>query len=123
MIKLAMTTAAVALAMTTGALAEKWSVTEQAASGIKYATGTWTLNAEGDKVAGKADMQLDNGTMLSYKLEGTVAGGVYTLNFVGRDDGKKNCVFTGKPSAGNARVYAGEAACEGQTLSIRGGVQ
>ena len=89
----------------------------------KNGTGTWTLNAEGDKVAGKADMQLDNGTMLSYKLEGTVAGGVYTLNFVGRDDGKKNCVFTGKPSAANARVYAGEAACEGQTLSIRGGVQ
>jgi len=91
MIKLAMTTAAVALAMTTGALAEKWSVTEQAASGIKY--------------------------------EGTVAGGVYTLNFVGRDDGKKNCVFTGKSSAANARVYTGEAVCEGQTMSIRGGVQ
>ena len=123
MIKLAMTTAAVALAMTTGALAEKWSVTEQAASGIKYSSGTWTLGAEGDKVTGKAEMQLDNGTMLNYKLEGAVAGGVYTLNFVGRDDGKKNCVFTGKPSANNARVYSGEAVCEGQTMVIRGGVQ
>jgi hypothetical protein len=123
MIKLAMTTALAALAMTTGALADKWSVTEQAASGIKYSSGTWTLGAEGDKVTGKAELQLDNGTMLNYKLEGTVSGGVYTLNFVGRDDGKKNCVFTGKPSASNARVYAGEAVCEGQTLTIRGGVQ
>jgi hypothetical protein len=123
MIKLAMTTAIVALAMTTGALADKWSVTEQAASGIKYSSGTWTLTTEGEKVSGKADMQLDNGTMVSYKLEGTSDGGVYKLNFVGRDDGKKNCVFTGKASATNARVYAGEAVCEGQTLTIRGGIQ
>ena len=124
MIKLAMTTAAVALAMTTGALAEKWSVTEQASSGIKYASGTWTLGAEGDKVNGKAELQLDNGSMLMYKLEGTVAGGVYTINLVGRDDGKKNCVWTGKANEGaGGKVYNGEAVCDGVKFLVRGGVQ
>ena len=56
MIKLAMTTALAAALMTTSALAATWSVTEQSASGIKYASGTWNINNEGDKVTGKADL-------------------------------------------------------------------
>ena len=124
MFKLAMTTAVAAVAMTTTAFAAQWSVTEQAASGIKYASGTWTVNAEGDKVTGKADLQLDNGSMLSYKLDGTVAGNVYTLNMNGRDDGKKSCVFTGKPAEGlGGKVYNGEVACEGLKFTIKAGVQ
>ena len=34
--------------------------------------------------SGKGDMQLDNGTVLTYKLDGKVEGGVYTVNLVDR---------------------------------------
>jgi hypothetical protein len=124
MIKLAISTALAATIMTGSAVAATWSVTEQSASGIKYASGTWNINNEGEKVSGKADLQLDTGSVLSYKLEGSLAGGVYTINLVGRDDGKKNCVWTGKAAEGmGGKVYSGEAACEGTKITIRGGVQ
>ena len=83
MIKLAITTTLAAALMTTSALAATWSVTEQSASGIKYASGTWNISNEGDKVTGKADLQLDNGSVLTYKLDGSNAGGVYTVK-IGR---------------------------------------
>jgi uncharacterized protein (DUF2147 family) len=124
MIKLAITTALAAALMTTSALAATWSVTEQSASGIKYASGTWNINNEGDKVTGKADLQLDNGSVLTYKLDGSIAGGVYTVNLVGRDDSKKNCVWTGKAADGlGGKVFTGEAVCEGTKMTIRGGLQ
>lgn len=122
MIKLALTTAAAVVAFGAPAFAAGWNVTEIASSGIKRANGTWTLTTEGDKVSGKADLQLDNGSVLSYKLDGAVAGGVYTVKLVDRTDGKKDCVWTGKPNE-TGRVYNGDVACGSEKFSIRAGVQ
>lgn len=122
MIKLALTAAAAVVAMSVPAFADAWNVTEIASSGIKRANGTWTISVQGDKVAGKADLQLDNGSVLTYKLDGTVAGGAYTVKLVDRSDDKKDCVWTGKPNE-NARVYNGEVACANGKFSIRAGVQ
>jgi hypothetical protein len=122
MIKLALTTAVAVVAFSATAFAAGFSVTEIATSGIKRANGTWTLTTEGDKVSGKADMQLDNGTPQSYKLDGKFEGGVYTLNLVDRTDGKKNCVWTGKSSDGG-KVYNGDVACGSEKFSIRAGTQ
>jgi hypothetical protein len=122
MIKLALTTGAALVAFSATAFAAGWSVTEISPVGIKRANGTWTVATEGDKVSGKADLQLDNGSTLTYKVEGKVEGGVYTLNLVDRTDGKKDCVWTGKPNEG-ARVYNGDVACGSEKFSIRAGVQ
>jgi hypothetical protein len=112
------------LLINSSALAETWSVSERLVSGINYASGTWNLNMQGDKLTGKAEMQIDNGTMLHYSLDGTVTGGVYSVTLVGRDDDKKNCVWTGKTADGQGgKVIAGQAECEGTKLYIRGGVQ
>lgn len=126
MIKLALTTAVAVVSFGATAFAAQWSVTEQSAVGIKRASGTWTVATEGDKVSGKSELQLDNGTPLTYKLEGSVAGGVYTVNLVDRSDSKKNCVWTGKPveaAGGHGAVLNGEVACDGEKFSIRAGVQ
>lgn len=122
--KMALATAFAALMISSNAFAETWSVSERMVSGINYASGTWNLNLQGDKLSGKAEMQIDNGTMLHYSIDGTVAGGVYTVTLVGRDDDKKNCVWTGKSTDGQGgKVIAGQADCEGAKLYIRGGVQ
>ena len=123
MIKLALTTALAAVAFSASAYAAQWNVTEANKAGIKRAQGTWTVATEGDKVSGKGEMQLDNGSVLTYKLEGELAGGVYTLKLVDRTDSKKNCVWTGKPVEGAVRVYSGEAACDGEKFTIRAGQQ
>jgi hypothetical protein len=122
MIKLAFTTAVAVVAFSASAYATGYSVTEIALSGIKRANGTWTLNAEGDKISGKADMQLDNGSVVTYKLEGKSEGGVLTLNLNERSDGKKDCVWTGKPNE-TGKVYNGEVVCGSEKFSIRAGVQ
>jgi len=121
MIKLALTTALAAAAFSASAYAAQWNVTEANKAGIKRAQGTWTVATEGDKVSGKSEMQLDNGSVLTYKLEGELTGGVYTLKLVDRTDSKKNCVWTGKPVEGARNVYFGEAACDGEKFIIRGG--
>jgi hypothetical protein len=121
MIKLALTTALAAVAFSASAYAGQWNVTEANKAGIKRAQGTWTVATEGDKVSGKGEMQLDNGSVLTYKLEGELTGGAYTLKMVDRTDSKKNCVWTGKPVEGAHNVYIGEAACDGEKIVIRGG--
>lgn len=121
---IALATSFAVLLINSSALAETWSVSERLVSGINYASGTWNLNMQGDKLTGKAEMQIDNGTMLHYSLDGTVTGGVYSVTIVGRDDDKKNCVWTGKTADGQGgKVIAGQAECEGTKLYIRGGVQ
>lgn len=125
MIKHALTSAITLLALGSTAFAGQWNVTETASSGIRRSSGTWTLATEGDKVTGKGDMQLDNGTVLTYKLEGVVAGGVYSLKFADRTDGKKNCVWTGKPvesASAGGRVINGEVACDGEKFLAKAGV-
>jgi hypothetical protein len=121
MIKLALTTALAAVAFSASAYAGQWNVTEANKAGIKRAQGTWTVATEGDKVTGKSEMQLDNGSVLTYKLDGELTGGVYTLKLLDRTDSKKNCVWTGKPVEGAHNVYFGEAACDGEKFMIRGG--
>ena len=112
------------LLMSSDALADTWSVSERLVSGINYASGTWNVVVSGEKISGKADMQQDNGTLLTYSLDGSVSGGVYKVTLVGRDDGKKDCVWTGKVADGQeSKIIAGEAICEGPKLFIRGGVQ
>lgn len=126
MIKIALTTTAIGLAMCVAAAAEttKWSVTETNAVGIKVASGTWTLNNEGGKLSGSANMQFDSGKTLDYKLEGTVEGETYTVNLVDRTDEKKDCVWTGKPAAtASGRVLNGEAKCGSSKFTIRAGMQ
>lgn len=121
MIKLALTTT-VAVLVSTAAFAGTFSVTEMSAAGIKRANGTWSLNAEGDKVAGKAELQLDNGTPVTYKIEGKLEGGAYTLNLTDRTDGRKECVWTGKPNE-SGKVYEGPVTCGSEKFTIRAGVQ
>jgi hypothetical protein len=121
MIKLALTTT-VAVLVSTAAFAGTFSVTEMSAVGIKRANGTWTLSGEGDKVTGKAEMQLDNGTPVTYKIEGKLEGGAYTLNFIDRTDGRKDCVWTGKPNQ-TGKVFEGPVTCGSEKFSIRAGVQ
>ncbi|MGD9542689.1 MAG: hypothetical protein AB7F41_02410 [Methylocystis sp.] len=126
MIKIALTTTAIGLAMCVAAAAEttKWSVTESNAVGIKVASGTWTLNNEGGKVSGSASMQFDTGKTLDYKLEGTAEGEAFTLNLVDRTDDKKNCVWTGKPAAtASGHVLSGEVKCDNSKFVIRAGKQ
>ncbi|HEY8126820.1 MAG TPA: hypothetical protein VIF88_15520 [Methylocystis sp.] len=121
MIKLALTTALAAAAFSASAYAAQWNVTEANKAGIKRAQGTWTVATEGDKVSGKSEMQLDNGSVLTYKIDGELTGGVYTLKFADRTDSKKNCVWTGKPVENAHNVYFGEVACDGEKFMIRGG--
>ncbi|MGD9658265.1 MAG: hypothetical protein AB7U61_11635 [Methylocystis sp.] len=126
MIKIALTSTAIGLAMCAAAAAEttKWSVTETNAVGIKVASGTWTLENAGGKLSGAANLQFDNGKMLDYKLEGTAEGEAYTVNLVDRTDDKKNCVWTGKPAAtASGRVLSGEVKCDGSKFTIRAGQQ
>ena len=126
MIKLALTTAAFALAMSVSAHAEttKWSVAEISSSGIKTASGTWTLNNEGGKVSGSASLQLDNGSPLEYKIEGEAEGDGLSLKFVDRPDGKKNCVWTGKKADSlGGRLLKGGVACDGSKFVVQAGQQ
>jgi hypothetical protein len=122
MIKLALTTAVAVVAFSATAFAANYSVTEISTSGIKRANGTWSLNAEGDKVSGKAELQLDNGTPVTYKIDGKVEGGVYTLNLADRTDGRKDCVWTGKAND-SGKVLEGPVACGSEKFVIRAGVQ
>ncbi|HEY8214532.1 MAG TPA: hypothetical protein VIG36_10440 [Methylocystis sp.] len=123
MIKLALTTALAAVAFSASAYAAQWNVTEANKTGIKRAQGTWTVATEGDKVSGKSELQLDNGSVLTYKLDGEFKGGVYTIKLEDRTDSKKNCVWTGKAVEGARSVYSGDAACDGETFTIRAGQQ
>jgi hypothetical protein len=112
------------LVISTSAHADTWSVSERLVSGINYSSGTWNVAVQGDKLSGKADMQVDNGTMLHYSLDGSISGGIYTVKLIDRDDDKKNCIWSGKPADGmGGKVIQGQAECDGSKLYIRGGVQ
>lgn len=125
-IKLALTTVATLVAFSTTAFAasQAWNVTEEAASGIKGAQGTWSVDADGDKISGSATMQLANGNPLGYTLEGSVSGAVYTITLLNRTDGKKGCVWSGHtpPGAEKSHGLIGEVVCDGNAkFLIRAG--
>ncbi len=116
--KLTLVTTLLLIAGCASAMAETktWQVTEESAAGIKDAQGTWNVTTTDGKISGKAEMQMSDGTMMNYKIEGSEAGGVYTINLVDRTDGKKGCVWTGKaPTAGSVQTKGllGYAPCDG----------
>jgi len=123
--KLALTTAAAVIAFNAPSLAAaaNWNVTEESASGIKSAQGTWTFKTDGDKLSGSASLQADNGNPLTYSLDGAVKDGVYTVKLDKRSDDKKGCVWTGHAqkatAAGMSTGFIGEVACDGAKLVIR----
>lgn len=125
MLKLTLGAAVALLALVVSATAEtrSWNVTEESAGGIKSAQGVWTLTIDAEnKISGGADLQLSNGDPLTYKLDGSVKGGVYTVKLVDRSDGKKGCVWTGQPpSSGGTQTtgLVGYASCEGAKLILR----
>jgi hypothetical protein len=107
------------------AASETWLVTEENTAGVKGSQGSWTLTVDGDKLKGAAELQTGSGGQLTYKVNGTVAGGVYTVTLEDRSDGKKGCVWTGHaPSSGGAQTQGlvGYAECEGGKLIIRASV-
>lgn len=118
------TALALALGLTGAAQAasETWLVSEENTGGIRGAQGTWEVNSEGAKVSGSAQMMTDKGGQLTYKIDGSVADGVYTLTLTDRTDGKKGCVWSGHlPSTASSQKQglSGYAECEGSKLIIR----
>jgi hypothetical protein len=120
--KLTLTAAALLVSFTGSAMAAQvWNITEEAASGIKSAQGTWLVTEADGKISGTAELQLTNGNPLSYTFEGTVAGSVYTVKLDKRADGKNGCVWTGK-AGDKAKGLIGEVQCDGNTkFKIRAG--
>jgi len=122
--KLAFTAALAIAAFSAPALAasQNWNVTEESASGIKSAQGSWTLKTEGDALSGAATLQRDNGATVSYDVEGALKDGVYTVKLDKRSDDKKGCVWTGHPqaatAAGKTTGYIGDV-CEGSKFVLR----
>ncbi|HEY8070353.1 MAG TPA: hypothetical protein VIE47_00055 [Methylocystis sp.] len=124
--KLTLATVAALLSLGASAMAEtqNWNITEENSVGIKNAQGVWTVNVEGGKISGKAQLDATNGSAVTYKVEGTVKDGIYTVTMSDRSDGKKGCVWTGHaPAAGGQQSHGliGEAPCEGSKLIIRAG--
>lgn len=119
MIKRALLTATAFVALSAPALAasQVWNVTEESSSGIKKDQGKWSLNVDGGKISGTADMQLDNGDTLTYKLEGSVEDAVYKVSMSDRTDGQAGCVWTGhSPAKVDAKSHGliGEVLCNGK---------
>ncbi|MFY9627216.1 MAG: hypothetical protein WAK03_03555 [Methylocystis sp.] len=125
MYKLTLAATVAFLGLSASAMAgQSWNVTEEGTSGIKGAQGVWAVNVQGDKLSGTADMQLTNGNPLSYKVDGAIKDGVYTVTISDRTDGKKGCVWTGHtPAGGGTQTHGliGEAQCEGVKLILRAG--
>ncbi|MGD9544092.1 MAG: hypothetical protein AB7F41_05895 [Methylocystis sp.] len=107
------------------AMSQNWNITEENVSGVKGAQGTWSVNTDADnKITGTANLQLDNGKMLTYALSGSVQGAVYKIEMSERSDGKKGCVWNGHIPAGADKSHGliGEAVCDGGVkLIIRAG--
>ena len=106
--------------------AEQWLVTEENIGGVKGGQGNWSITREGNKVKGTAEMQSDNGSMLTYKVDGEEAAGEnYTITMNDRSDGKKGCVWNGHPPSGagsQQQGLVGYAECEGTKMIVRASI-
>ena len=62
--KLTLATVAALLSLGASAMAEtqNWNITEENSVGIKNAQGVWTVNVEGGKISGKAQLDATNGS-------------------------------------------------------------
>jgi hypothetical protein len=127
MSKFLLSIAAALAAMGSPALAtsQNWNVTEENVSGVKGAQGTWSVNTDADgKITGVANLQLDNGKLLTYAISGFAKDSVYKIEMSERSDGKKGCVWNGHIPAGADKSHGliGEAICDGGVkLIIRAG--
>lgn len=126
MLKLALTATVALLAFSASAMAagKSWNVTEESAVGVKNAQGVWLVTVDGDKITGSAELQLTNGTELTYTVKGTIADGVYTIAMENRSDDKKGCVWTAHaPAAGKVQTSGliGDASCQGSKMVLRAG--
>ncbi len=105
------------------AASQSWNVTEESAAGIKSAQGKWSLKSEGDALSGSAILQRDNGTEVTYNVDGAFKDGSYTVKLENRSDEKKGCVWTGHAqnatALGKATGYIGDVTCEGSKFVIR----
>ncbi len=124
--KLTLATVAALLSLGASAMAEtqNWNITEENTVGIKNAQGKWTVNVDASKISGTAELDATNGGAITYKVEGTIKDGVYTVTMSDRSDGKKGCVWTGHVPTGTGMQthgLIGEAPCEGSKLIIRAG--
>ncbi len=125
MSKSIITAMAMLLGLSGSALAgnETWLVTEENVGGVKGAQGTWTVSLEGNKVSGAAAMQTDKGGEVTYKLEGAISDGVYTIKM--NDRTEKGFVWSGHApatSSTQAKGLLGYAECEGAKLIIRAAI-
>jgi hypothetical protein len=127
MSKLILSASAALAALIGPAFAESqnWNITEEGMSGVKGAQGTWTVNVDAQNgISGAANLQLDNGKALTYKISGAVKNSVYTVELSDRSDGKKGCVWNGHVPAGSDGSHGliGQAVCDGDVkLIIRAG--
>ena len=106
--------------------AEQWLVTEENMGGVKGGQGNWSVTRDGTTVKGTAEMQADNGSTLTYKVDGEVAANnTYTITMSDRSDGKKGCVWKGHPPSGagsQQQGLVGYAECEGTKLIVRASI-
>jgi hypothetical protein len=104
---------------------QKWNITEEGMSGVKGGQGIWSVNTDADnKITGSANLQLDNGNPLTYKIAGSVKDSIYTIELSDRSDGKKGCVWSGHIPSGSDPTHGliGQAVCDGGVkLIIRAG--
>ena len=93
---------------------------------MKGGQGNWAITRDGNKIKGTAEIQSDNGSMLTYKVEGEeAAGDNYTITMSDRSDGKKGCVWKGHPPSGagsQQRGLVGYAECEGKKMIVRASI-
>jgi hypothetical protein len=129
MIKLTFISAAALVAMSVSAMAASqsqiWNVTEEGTSGIKSAQGQWAVNMDDNKISGTANMQADNGNMLTYTFDGSKNGADYSVTMAKRSDDKNGCVWTGhSPASTDAKSHGliGQVHCDGnRAFTIRAG--
>ena len=122
----AATAALICCGPTLALAAEQWLVTEENLGGVKGGQGNWSITRDGNKINGTAEIQSDNGSMLTYKVEGEeAAGDNYTITMSDRSDGKKGCVWKGHPPSGagsQQRGLVGYAECDGEKMIVRASI-
>jgi hypothetical protein len=128
MIKFALSTFALVVALSTSAFAsgQTWNVTEENSAGIKSGQGQWSVTIDGNnKLSGSAILNFDNGKTLTYELAGAKNEATYTVSLLKRNDGKVDCVWSGHSpvnSTGASHGLIGQVQCDGNTnFVIRAG--
>jgi hypothetical protein len=113
------------LAGPASAASQNWNVTEESSSGVKAGQGVWSVNTDPEgKIVGTANLQLDNGKLLTYTISGYVKDALYKIEMSDRSDGKNGCVWDGHVPAGGDKSHGliGTAVCDGGVkLIVRAG--